>query len=86
MERDVTDAELERAAAAAYAALKARMQQKGRRPYHGKHEMLGVLTEEYFETVEAVHSKQHARIREELLDVAVTAIFGIASADAGWGR
>lgn len=53
----------------------------------GKHEILGNLVEEMHELTLAVHSNEvrgrAGSVREELLDVAITALFGIASIDFG---
>jgi hypothetical protein len=37
---------------------------------------LGVITEEYKEFVDAVHDKSYTEMKNELIDIAVGAIFG----------
>ncbi|MFA5262045.1 MAG: MazG nucleotide pyrophosphohydrolase domain-containing protein [Candidatus Omnitrophota bacterium] len=54
------------------------MEQKGYGTWTSRHEILGFLTEEYAEVVEAVHSGSLDELKEELLDVAVGCIFAIA--------
>jgi NTP pyrophosphatase (non-canonical NTP hydrolase) len=46
------------------------------------HEALGVVTEEYAELEDAVRSNNAMTVRNELLDIAVAAIVGIASYEA----
>ncbi len=43
---------------------------------------LGVVTEEYFEVVEAMRGKERWRVRAELLDLAIGAIRGVLAIDA----
>jgi len=43
---------------------------------------LGIITEEYYEFVEAVYSNDFNEIREEMIDIAVGCLFGVASMDA----
>lgn len=43
------------------------------------HEMLGVVTEEYYELVEAVKSNHPRRIQDELEDVLAACFFSLAS-------
>ena len=47
-----------------------------------RHEILGVVTEEYNELTEAVKSKTLKEVRDELIDIAVGCIFGVACIDA----
>lgn len=54
-----------------------RLEQKGYGTFTSKHEILGVITEEYKEFVDAVHSKDYENMKEEILDLAVAAIFGL---------
>ncbi len=58
------------------------MKTKGNKQFVSPHEALGVVTEEYHELVEAVRTG--VRITSELEDVAVAAIFSIASRNTGW--
>ncbi len=65
-------------------ALEARLQEKGNLVFDSPHEILGVVTEEYHELVEAVRQGAAKRIDDELLDVAVAAVFGHISVKKGW--
>lgn len=57
-----------------------RIQQKGLGTMASKHEILGILDEETYEFRKAVHEKQStSSLIEELKDIAVAALFGIAS-------
>lgn len=59
-----------------------RLNDKGFGAWLSRHEILGFLTEEYSEAVEAVHSKSTHDLKTELIDMAVGCIFGIACIDA----
>jgi NTP pyrophosphatase (non-canonical NTP hydrolase) len=56
-----------------------RLDQHGRGAYVSSHETLGFMQEEYKELVYAVQSNDDDAVSSELEDVAVVAIFGIAS-------
>ena len=63
-----------------------RLKEKGRGTFASSHEILGVVTEEYLELIEAVklHGNDKAqRVKHELLDIAVACIFGAACIDEG---
>lgn len=61
------------------AKLKHRISKRGDSPHASKHESLGVITEEYTEFIEAVHSKCDIEIANEAVDIAVAAIYTISS-------
>ena len=56
----------------------ARLTEKGYGTWLSRHEVLGFLTEEYHEAVEAVHSGSLTAVKEELKDIAVGCIIAIA--------
>ena len=56
-----------------------RLKEKGSGAFVSTHEILGIVTEEYHELVDAVRSDVVDDVRDELLDIAVGCIFGIAS-------
>jgi len=56
-----------------------RMRQHGSESFSSKHEVLGIITEEYWELIEAVKSDDEDRFLEELEDIAVPCVFWIAS-------
>lgn len=60
-----------------------RLEEKGKGSFASRHEILGILEEEVYETTKAVHEETLDSLRRELLDVAVTGIFGVACIDAG---
>lgn len=62
-------------------ALKHRLAQKGYGTFKSTHEILGVLTEEFHELVDAVKSNDIESVRHELFDLAVGAVFGVACID-----
>ena len=55
-----------------------RLEEKGYGTWLSRHEILGFLTEEYTEAVEAIHSGTLDDIEAELTDIAVGCLFGIA--------
>lgn len=60
-------------------AVVVRMRKHGNAPYASRHAALGVLTEEFWETVEAIRlDGAPQRFSSEMLDVAVTALWWIA--------
>lgn len=63
-------------------ALSMRLREKGCGAWVSSHEILGVLTEEYQEVTDAVHSGTVLEIRHELIDIAVACVFGISCIDA----
>ena len=62
--------------------LKYRLNQKGRLGYIGNHEALGIITEEYWELIEAIKSNDNAAVKAELIDLIVAAWFALASSEA----
>jgi hypothetical protein len=61
-----------------------RRRQKGDGIYISGHETLGILVDELQEYRDEVHAKSDAkRKRQELIDIAVGALWGIASIDSG---
>lgn len=65
-------------------ALQSRINEKGQGSFASSHEILGVLKDELEEFRDEVHAKSgDLRKVEELTDIAVAAIFGIASITSG---
>jgi hypothetical protein len=56
-----------------------RIKQKGRGSFISVNEIRGVIDEEYCELREEMHIRDYDGIEHELKDVAVAAIFGLAS-------
>jgi predicted transcriptional regulator len=63
--------------------LNERLSEKGRGIFLSSHEALGVITEEILELIDAVHQHDPESIKEELIDVAVAAIWGLVSVKSG---
>jgi len=59
--------------------LKARMKQKGEHAFVSIHEILGIVDEEHDELKDAVRENNPGKVQAELIDIAVGAIWGIAS-------
>jgi NTP pyrophosphatase (non-canonical NTP hydrolase) len=60
-----------------------RLKEKGDGTFVSSHEVLGVVTEEYHEMLDAVHDNDLKQMRKELLDIAVPCIIGVISVDKG---
>lgn len=52
---------------------------KGPRPSATTHEILGIITEEYFELIDAVKSNNLHQVHQELRDIMVASLHGIRS-------
>jgi len=63
--------------------LDTQLKRKGKLCWLSAHEMLGVITEEYHELIDAVKSNLDFDIKRELLDVAVAALFALACINNG---
>lgn len=74
----ITQEKIEMALKIVEETLKYRLDEKGYGTFCSSHEVLGVLTEEFYELVEAVKSNDIMKVEKELIDVAVGALFGIA--------
>ena len=55
------------------------IEKHGAGAFVGPHEGLGVLTEEYHELIDAVRSNRPDKLREEIVDVAASAIWMLVS-------
>jgi len=56
-----------------------RLQEKGPHICASSHEILGIVTEEFYELVDTVKSNDIDNVEKELTDVAVACLHGIAS-------
>jgi NTP pyrophosphatase (non-canonical NTP hydrolase) len=65
------------------ASLCDRIDEKGRGIFMSSHETLGVLVEEIAEYRGEVRNNDSKKQRDELLDIAVAALWGIVSLDSG---
>jgi hypothetical protein len=64
-------------------ALIKQVEAKGRHGFASIHEILGIVDEEHDELKEAVRFNNRERVMEELIDIAVGALWGIASMKEG---
>lgn len=55
-----------------------RLNEKGKGIFISADEMLGAITQEYHELIEAVHSGERSDIEDELIDLAVGAVISAA--------
>lgn len=78
----VTELQIEVVIAELREAIKKSRDKHGNGAYASAHETLGILREEYREYEDEVIANDELAQRSELMDVAVVAIFGCASADA----
>ena len=76
---DVSDESVEQAIAIVVGSLRFRMEEKGRESYISDFETVGLITEEYHELIAALISNDDLNVTEELIDIAVGCIFGVAS-------
>jgi NTP pyrophosphatase (non-canonical NTP hydrolase) len=58
-----------------------RIAKHGPESFIGPHETLGILWEEFAELCDAVRANDTRQVRAELMDIAVAAVFGMASQD-----
>ena len=56
-----------------------RLQTKGPHIFASSHEILGVVTEEFYELIDAVKSNDIDNVEKELVDIAVARLQGLAS-------
>ena len=86
MRTQITKDWIDEATTATYKKLYERLDKKGYGSYSGRHEILGIITEEFWELVEAVRSQPISgdknTVREELIDIAIGCIFGVACIDS----
>lgn len=60
-----------------------RLEEKGIHSFSSTHEILGIVDEEHSELKDAVRSNNKIEVRNELLDIVVACLHGIASLDKG---
>jgi NTP pyrophosphatase (non-canonical NTP hydrolase) len=66
--------------------LASRLAKKGPGSYASRHEILGIITEEYLEAVEAIREdgpEGYEHYAEELMDIAVACLFGYVCMHSG---
>jgi len=83
---EITDGALEAAFARLQEQLDESMVKHGSGTFVSAHESLGVLTEEFHELVEAVRANDAEAVLHELGDIALVAVFAMASIEQGRAR
>ncbi len=67
----------------AFSAMRKKLEQKiaqyGNVKFHSPHECLGVVTEEHYELISAVHRNDPDEFRSECMDVAIAAFWSFLS-------
>jgi NTP pyrophosphatase (non-canonical NTP hydrolase) len=76
---DISDSVLLQSIEALTVNMGKRIEEKGRGAFASHHEMLGAITEEYHELVEAVRLNSAVDVAGELTDIAVACLFSIAT-------
>jgi len=61
-----------------------RLYQKGSGAFINNHETLGIITEEYYELIEAVKTDDDEKVLHELQDIGVACILGWIGIVLGW--
>ena len=78
----VTDEEIELAVNKVRSMLEGRLRQKGKGTFASTHEIYGVIAEEFDELGDELRNNNSEAFKNELMDIAVGAIFGVACIDA----
>ena len=79
----MSDNALDRAIEDVIRKMSGRLEQKGRGIFLSSHEIEGIVGEEVREFQQAVEANDSKNQREELTDIAVSAILGIVSINSG---
>lgn len=75
MRIQATQEEIDAVLARVKKELLARIEKHGHGKFVSRAEAMGILVEEYHETIEALHSNDTERFLDEMMDVAVTGIW-----------
>lgn len=62
-----------------YIALKRKMKKKGKKAFISRHEIFGIIYEELDELKDAMRNNDDVNFEEELIDIALSSIFCLAS-------
>lgn len=82
----VTEKDIVKTLAAVEAKLRSRLAKKGWGAYASRHEILGIVTEEYLEAVDAIREDGQVgydHYSDELMDITVAGLFGYTSMKLG---
>ncbi len=80
--KQITEQELDNAIFNIRFKLFKRLEEKGYGAFVSRHEVLGVITEEYTELIEAVEGKSLDEVKSEIVDIVVGGIFALACIDS----
>lgn len=80
--KQITDSSINKGLIALTGALNHRLEEKGYGTFASRHEVQGIITEEYHELIEALKSNNTEEFRAELLDLAVACVFGVICIDS----
>ena len=72
----ITREQLDKGLEAFATKLRSRLDEKGWHTMCSRHEILGIMEEEMHEVRESVRSEKDTELKEELIDVAVGALYG----------
>jgi hypothetical protein len=84
MRRQITLTEQARAVERVARGVERQLQEKGRGVFASPHEAMGIITEEYHEAIGALQANLYVQFQDELIDIAVACIVGLASAGENW--
>jgi hypothetical protein len=60
-------------------ALANKINKKGMNTWVSRHEIYGFVAEEFYELMKSLHENHHTNFEEELIDVMVSCLWGLAS-------
>lgn len=80
--KQITDSSINKGLITLTGALNHRLEEKGYGTFASRHEVQGIITEEYHELIEALKSNNTEEFRAELLDLAVACVFGVICIDS----
>lgn len=76
VQTEVTPEQIEATLLVLRAKIEKALKKHGRFPFYSPKEIYGKLMEETYETLREIHAKNNEKFYDELLDVAIVAIFG----------
>ena len=79
----LTDEDLKKAVAILVGKIHERLDEKGKGIFMTSHEVYGIISEEHHELLHAIETGTGEEIYDEMLDIAVAALVGMASAESG---
>lgn len=82
----ITDENIKKSITDVIGAFNRKLENKGKGALISLEEILGKLTEEYFEVEEEVHENKRNSLKNELTDVAIVCLWGIASIEQSYNE